>query len=171
MPVNVEIKARISDLAVMMARAQELSGTAGELLEQEDTFFVVPSGRLKLRVLAPDHAELIGYRRQDGSGPRASTYHVYPTANPNALRQVIGTALEIRGTVRKKRWLFLVGNTRLHLDEVEGLGSFVELEVVLRPEQTLEDGAATAHQLMRALGIEAASLLEEAYIDLLERGD
>ncbi|MFN2187221.1 MAG: CYTH domain-containing protein, partial [Candidatus Promineifilaceae bacterium] len=78
------------------------------------------------------------------------------------------SALGIRGIVRKRRWLYWVGNTRLHLDIVEGLGAFVELEVVLSTGQRIEEGEAIATSLMERLGISKGDLIEGAYIDLLE---
>jgi predicted adenylyl cyclase CyaB len=74
----------------------------------------------------------------------------------------------VRGVVRKRRYLYLVGQTRVHLDEVEGLGEFMELEVVLRPEQSDAEGQAIARDLMTRLGIREEDLLEGAYMDLLE---
>jgi predicted adenylyl cyclase CyaB len=69
--------------------------------------------------------------------------------------------------VRKRRTLYLVGQTRVHLDEVEGLGHYLELEVVLEPEESTEDGAAVAHELMATLGISDEDLEANAYIDLI----
>jgi predicted adenylyl cyclase CyaB len=70
--------------------------------------------------------------------------------------------------VRKKRWLYRVGQTRIHLDEVEGLGTFLELEVMLRPDESEGDGRATAATLMARLGIRESDLVPGAYMDLLE---
>jgi len=70
--------------------------------------------------------------------------------------------------VRKRRWLYLVGYTRIHLDVVEGLGRFLELEVMLQPGQSEEEGAAMASDLLLRLGIAEQDLLPGAYMDLLE---
>ena len=91
-----------------------------------------------------------------------------PTADPEGLREVLSAALGIRGVVRKRRSVYLVGQTRVHLDQVEGLGDFVELEVVLQPQQNSSDGVTIARELMRKLGISTSQLVEKAYIDLLE---
>ena len=77
-------------------------------------------------------------------------------------------ALGVRGVVRKKRTLYLVGQTRVHLDEVEGLGDFMELEVVLHPGQSDAEGQVIARDLMTRLGVAEKDLLEGAYMDLLE---
>ncbi len=171
MPTNIEIKAGVRDAALLRKRAEGLSDTPGELLIQEDTFFAVPVGRLKLRRLAPSRGELIYYEREDLSGPKSSHYLVCRTSDPEGLHAVIASFLAVRGVVRKRRWLFKTGNTRIHVDEVEGLGAFLELEVVLQPGQSAEDGKAVAEDLMRKLSIHKADLVEGAYVDLLGNPD
>ncbi len=84
------------------------------------------------------------------------------------MKSALSVALGVRGVVRKTRTLYLVGQTRIHLDEVAGLGDFMELEVVLHPGQTDEEGQAIARDLMTRLGVEEKDLLEGAYMDLLE---
>jgi predicted adenylyl cyclase CyaB len=112
---------------------------------------------------------VIYYERPESSGPKESRYTVHPTADPDGLRDVLAAALNIRGVVRKHRTVYLVGPTRVHLDRVEGLGEFVELEVVLQPEQDLAQGAATARELMAKLGIAPGQLIDRAYLDLLPK--
>jgi len=168
MPANIEIKARVRDFAALRARAEALSDTPVQVIPQEDTFFRVPRGRLKLRQLAPDRAQLVYYERPDQEGPKRSTYSIFETSDPQSLKATLSAALGVRGVVRKKRSLYLVGQTRLHLDEVEGLGQFMELEVVLRPEQTDAEGQAIARDLMTQLGIREEDLLSAAYMDLIE---
>jgi len=167
---NVEIKARAADPDAIRRRAERLSGGPPSVLEQDDTFFHCRDGRLKLRVLSGRESELIHYDRPDRLEPAECRYTVCPCAAPALLREALSGALGVRGSVRKVRSLFLAGQTRIHVDEVEGLGSFVELEVVLRTEQTRADGERTAREIMRALGIEPRDLVETSYIDLLERG-
>ena len=171
MPTNIEIKARVRDGEKLRKRAEAISDTPGELLIQEDTFFAVPAGRLKLRRLAPSLGELIFYEREDLSGPKFSHYLVCRTSDPEGLHAVISSFLAVRGVVRKQRWLFKTGDTRIHVDEVEGLGAFMELEVVLQPGQSAEDGKAVAEDLMRKLGIHKADLVGGAYVDLLGKTD
>ncbi len=165
---NVEIKAAVSDLAAVRRRAEEFADGGPTVLEQEDTFFACPHGRLKLRRFAgSSQAELIYYERSSVSGPKESRYIVYPTSDAEGLRAVLSAALGVRGVVRKTRTLYLIGQTRVHLDEVEGLGQFVELEVVLHPEQGVGEGQAIARRLMTELCILPEQLVERAYIDLL----
>lgn len=169
MAINIEIKAYVWDFAAIRARVEALSSAPEELVPQEDIFFCVPQGRLKLRCLSPRRAQLIYYRRPDERGPKRSDYQVFETDEPESLRNVLVLALGQRGVVRKKRYLYRYGQTRIHLDRVEGLGDFVELEVVLRPEQNETEGRAIAQDLMEKLGISSQDLIEGAYIDLLER--
>jgi predicted adenylyl cyclase CyaB len=168
MATNIEIKARIKDFDRHTALAESISDTPCQVIRQEDTFFHTPRGRLKLRVLAPDRGQLIYYDRQDASGPKRSDYLLSPIHDPDSLKAILAASLGIRGVVRKKRLLYLVGNTRIHLDQVEGLGAFLELEVMIGPEDTEEEGQKTADELMTRLQIEGVDLINVAYIDLLE---
>ena len=169
MPANIEIKARVRDLAGLHRRAVALTDTPVQVIPQEDTFFEIPRGRLKLRQLSPSLGQLIYYERTDTAGPKRSNYLIAETHDPSALKTVLAAGLGVRGVVRKKRSLYLIGQTRLHVDEVEGLGQFMELEVVLRPEQADAEGQAIAADLMVKLGVAASDLLEGAYMDLLEQ--
>ena len=169
MPRNVEIKARLrgpADLAAVAARAVRLGATGPQEIMQDDTFFRCDNGRLKLREFANGGGELIFYRRGDQTGPKESFYILAPVEDPDALRQALALAYGEAGRVRKRRTLYLAGRTRVHLDQVEGLGSFLELEVVLRDDEDVAAGEAEARDLMTGLGIEAAQLVEGAYVDL-----
>ena len=169
MPTNIEIKARVRDFPELKRRAESLSDSPLEVIPQEDTFFITPKGRLKLRVLAPDRAQLVFYERPDQDGPKRSDYFIFNTNDPENLKIALKLALGVRGVVKKTRYLYLVGQTRVHLDDVEGLGQFMELEVVLRDDQSDNEGQAIANDLMKKLGIESSDLIEGAYMDLLEQ--
>jgi adenylate cyclase class IV len=164
---NVEIKARVADLATVEARAADLADSGPVDIAQDDTFFATSVGRLKLRELAPDRGELIHYDRPDQGGPKLSRYVIAPTSDPAALREALARACGITGRVRKQRRLYLAGRTRIHLDRVEGLGDYLELEVVLDPGDDLAGGEAEARRIMKALGVAEADLVEGAYVDLL----
>ena len=166
---NVEIKARLNDAATVARRARELATEPETIIRQKDTFFACPSGRLKLREFGDGTGELIYYDRPDQAGPKVSDYALAPTARPQALLRVLCAAYPVLGVVEKSRTLLLRGRTRIHLDEVKGLGSFLELEVVLRPEEPVADGEAEARRLMADLGVAANDLVETAYIDLIAK--
>ena len=122
MAINVEIKARVKDIDALRDNVEVNCDKFSGLIEQEDIFFNVESGRLKLRILAADHGQLIFYQRPDRFGPKVSEYHISETAEPEKLKSVLSKALGIRGVVRKERHLYWIGQTRIHLDQVEGLG-------------------------------------------------
>jgi predicted adenylyl cyclase CyaB len=167
MPANIEIKASVPDPERLRIAAERLSDTPPEIIEQHDTFFPCARGRLKLRQFSPESAELIAYSRADVAGTKQSDYLIVPTARPAELLAALSAALGVQQTVIKTRVLLLVGQTRIHLDSVQGLGSFVELEVVLRDGQAAEEGHQIARELMAALDIREVDLIEGAYADLL----
>ncbi|GJM43326.1 MAG: adenylate cyclase [Gemmatimonadota bacterium] len=168
MPRNVEIKATLDDVVATRARAARLADGPAQVLVQEDVFFRVPRGRLKLRSFPEGPAELIFYDRPDHEGPKTSDYRIEPVADPVRLRAVLELACGVRAVVRKRRELFLSGRTRIHLDQVEGLGDFLELEVVLGGGESTEDGEREARECLAALDVDAAHLVAGAYVDLLE---
>jgi adenylate cyclase class IV len=168
MPRNIEIKARVPELDVLRAAVVALVSHPGETLEQEDTFFAVPNGRLKVRRFSDGTGELISYHRADQRGPKESVYTRCPYQNARALSETLGEVLPVRGVVTKRREVFLVGRTRIHLDQVHLLGCFVEFEVVLSERESAEDGERVARELLHTLHISTTRLVAEAYIDLLE---
>ena len=168
MAVNVEIKASVGDFRSLRELVEQISDTPCEKLIQEDVYFNIEKGRLKLRIFSPDHGELIYYERADSTGPKQSNYFISPSSDPGSLKHVLSLALGIRGVVKKERLVYMVGYTRVHLDQVEHLGSFLELEVVLQPNQTHEQGQKICDELMEKLNVSNSDLLDVAYIDLLE---
>jgi predicted adenylyl cyclase CyaB len=164
---NIEIKARVANIDAVMPRARALAQHDAERIEQDDIFFRVPHGRLKLRQFADGSAELIHYERADTADAKLSDYRRLPVADAAALREALERALGLLGRVRKQRWLLLAGQTRIHLDRVDGLGEFIELEVVLRDDQNEADGVRIADQLMHELGLAQAERIAGAYLDLL----
>lgn len=165
---NVEIKARISDFESVCGLVMSIADSGPEVISQEDTFFKNSTGRLKLRKFSDSKGELIYYERSNSDNPAECRYLIAPTTEPATLLEILSRSNVIRGIVRKERTLYTTGQTRIHLDEVEGLGWFIELEVVLRPEQNAPDGIRVADDLIRRLGIAESDLIDCAYIDLLE---
>lgn len=166
---NVDVKARVANLDALGARAAAIADSGPVEIVQDDTFFACPNGRLKLREFSPTHGELIFYQRADSTGPKESRYVLAEVGDPASLRGVLAAALGICGRVRKRRRVFLAGKTRIHLDDVEGLGHFLELEVVLDDHESVEAGSATARDLMTQLSVPAESLVAGAYVDLLSQ--
>jgi len=164
---NVEIKARIKSVDSVLPKAAALADNGPVEIIQDDTFFACQNGRLKLRVFSPSEGQLIFYRRADQIGPKESFYLISPTTTPDTLREALSLAYGQVGRVRKNRTLFLLGRTRIHLDRVEGLGDFLELEVVLSDGEQAETGEVIARDLMEKIGVLPDQLIEGAYIDLL----
>ena len=164
---NIEIKARIENVALLVPRVAELASTGPLEIAQDDTFFHCDNGRLKLRAFSTDAGELIFYKRVNQPGPKESFYLRTPTTSPETLRESLSLAYGQIGRIRKYRTLFLVGRTRVHLDRVEGLGHFLELEVALVDDELPEQGVREADDLMGKLGIQPEQLIEGAYLDLM----
>jgi len=168
---NVEIKARVRDFESIQQVAESLTDRPVEELRQIDTFFYPPRGRFKLREFADGRGELIAYARSDNNGPTLSDYYILRTDRADGMKSFLGELLGIRGIVKKRRLLYHIGPTRIHLDQVEGLGDFLELEVVLDDGEAESEGARTADEVMKKLGMVDAERIACAYIDLLERED
>ena len=165
---NIEIKARINNIDALDSRVAKIADNGPTEILQDDTFFQCEAGRLKLRMFSEKHGELIFYRRANQAGPKESFYVRSQTDEPEALRETLALAYGEAGRVRKHRTLYLVDRTRVHLDRVEGLGHFLELEVLLSSNESSEVGVELAHRLLDQLGIEPSQLVEGAYVDLLE---
>jgi predicted adenylyl cyclase CyaB len=166
---NIEIKARLRDRHAMESLVEKMCETPAKVLRQNDIFFHSGNGRLKLRVFSPQHGELIYYDRPDQAAAKTSQYLIAETKDPFALRDVLSTALGVAGEVKKVRKLFRIAQTRVHIDAVEGLGDFLELEVVLRPDQDEQEGVSIVRQLSAQLGIKEEDLISGAYVDMMGR--
>lgn len=164
---NVEIKARLTRVEAILPRARALADGEPVELVQDDTFFACPNGRLKLRETGNGRGQLIFYQRPDGPQARESRYRIHETDAPDDLRETLAAACGIIGRVVKRRLLLFRGQTRIHLDRVQGLGDFLELEVVLAEGQTAAEGVVIAEALFSRLGLDPACRVAGAYRDML----
>lgn len=165
--INVEIKARCDRLDrirdILRNKHADFRGEDRQL----DTYFTVPSGRLKLREGEIEN-NLIHYERPDGKGPKTSHCTLYETSGGNALKEILSRAMGVHAVVDKRREIYFLDNVKVHLDRVENLGTFVEIEA-----QGKEGGMNEAllldqcRRLMEDLGIEDAQLVSQSYCDLL----
>ncbi len=128
---NLELKARCRDLKQAREAAEKLGAKRQGVLVQTDTYFHARAGRLKLREIQGAATELIWYARENETATRFSRYVSVPVADAAAVLTALGNALGVRGVVRKRRTLYLLHNVRIHLDDVEQLGTFVEFEAVI----------------------------------------
>ena len=171
---NLEAKFRLSDLDAARAAALVLGYSPSANFIQRDTFFVVARGKLKLRE-QPPAAWLIRYERDRESGLMLSHYEIVPVADPVRTREMLARALSVLAEVRKHRSLLTRRNVRLHLDRVETLGNFGEIEAVLDEESAkgAREGADSARapvdELLAALGVGAGELIEVSYFELMTR--
>jgi predicted adenylyl cyclase CyaB len=164
---NIEIKARVKSLSGLEPLLASMGARHAGVLKQEDLYFNSPQGRLKIRRTNDDPPELIYYHRADQAGPKASEYQRHTLSDPAQMRVVLESVLGLRGVVRKTRTLYLLDETRIHLDEVEDLGGFIEFEVVLPGPEQSRYGQAKAGDLLEKLGIAKRDLLSGSYIDLI----
>lgn len=164
---NVEIKVRLHDRARVEAELARLAARDAGTESQHDVFYSCLRGRLKLRESSRDGAALILYERSDTAALRASDYDLVHVGDAAALRRVLDAALGRTGELCKRRHLYWIDNVRVHLDEVEGLGSFLELEAVVDPSHPEPECRARATALLQRFGIRPEDHLAVAYVDLL----
>jgi predicted adenylyl cyclase CyaB len=164
---NIELKARCPDLDAAREAARRLGAQFAATLEQRDTYFVVPRGRLKLRQTIGRGAELVAYARENSTEVRGSDYRLVAAPDPAGLIAALESTLGIRGDVVKTRELWMWRRVRIHLDRVERLGTFLEFEAVLEPGEPDEAGHAKIVELRRALNVRDADLIGTSYSDLL----
>ena len=171
---NIEIKVRITDPEQARRAIERLADEPGQVLEQKDTYFDAGNDAyLKLREeVGPDgnrRASLIAYRRDRRAEPRPSDIRLCHVDSSPALTETLTHALGVLVIVEKTRHLFFRNQTRIHLDEVDRLGAFLELEVVLEPTQTNADGLQIANELLERLDLANSQNQTDSYRDLLIR--
>ncbi len=164
---NLERKFRCPDLDAVRAALPALPIRREGVQLQTDTYFHARSGRLKLREIDGQPAVLIWYDRSDAATAKLCNYHLVPVADAALLRTTLTAALGERGVVRKRREIYHYRNVRIHLDDVEGLGKFVEFEAVLAPQDDEAAALADLEMLRRALGLVDAEELAVSNVDLL----
>lgn len=164
--INVEVKARCANAERVRAVLRERGARFAGADHQVDTYFRVPEGRLKLRQGNIENA-LIYYRRPDAVGPKQSDVLLYPVERGAELRALLAAALGMLVTVDKQREIYYVGNVKCHIDDVQGLGSFVEIEAA-GDEHADRDGLLKqCREYMEAFGICDADLVAGSYSDLI----
>jgi predicted adenylyl cyclase CyaB len=162
---NIDIKARVKSFAGIERRLAALGATLHTDERQVDTYFRVPRGRLKLRVRAGHDSELVYYRRGERGSKRVSDYSLWPVAAPRELERILTAAMGAKAVVAKHREVYLYRNARVHLDQVTGLGRFIEIEVLITK------GRRQANELLERLvsefDIEGGSMIRGSYSDLV----
>jgi adenylate cyclase, class 2 len=164
---NLELKARDPDPERSLEICEGLGGEDRGTLLQEDTYFKVSHGRLKLRREEGRTARLIAYERPDRPERRESRYHLVEVTGPDEMERALADALDIVAVVKKLRRLFVFEGVRIHLDRVKGLGCFIEFEGVAAVDENLAGFEILLADLRHSFGIEAADLVAESYCDLV----
>jgi adenylate cyclase, class 2 len=164
---NIELKARLHDLAAARDIALQIATEYVGVQLQTDTYFVCPQGRMKLREIVGQSAYLVWYDRPDDLQSKDSNYLIREVADEARIRK-LKAEMGIRAIVEKRREIFLFENVRIHLDEVERLGSFIEFEAVLSPAVRAPTGRRQLMELQKLFKIEQADLLPVSYVDMLE---
>ena len=163
---NLEFKTRLTDPKAAFARARDLGAELWGDLRQTDTYFAVSTGRLKLRETPGFQAELIYYHRDEAAEARPSDYETAPSTSGTALRDLLTHALGVLAVVKKRRTLLLMDTTRIHLDNVESLGDFLEIEVPVK-EGEEETARQRFDALLAGLGYGPADSIRASYVDLI----
>ena len=162
---NIELKARCDDLNAARYAAEALGAIRTATLEQTDTYFQVARGRLKLREIRGQGSELIWYEREDRAEARSSRYTIVPVGDSGSMKLALEGANGVRAVVKKTRELWLWHNVRIHLDDVAGLGTFLEFEAVQGPGEDETVSRERVAQLSEALRI--GEIVPQSYVDLV----
>ena len=168
MSENIEIKAICHDLNATERRIREITRRSPNDDYQVDTYFNVTHGRLKLRESTIDGNYLIPYVRADEAGPRRSQYAKISVDNPELVKELFSMLMGTHIVVSKKRKIYIDDNVRIHLDQVENLGTFIEIEAVMdKNNNDKQVEIQKVHRLMNLIGISEADLIPFSYESLL----
>lgn len=165
--INIEIKARTSRQEFIREYLRKAGADYKGTDLQTDTYFVVPSGRLKLRQGAIEN-NLIWYERPNQAGVKQSDFSLTPVADGEGLKSILQKALGIKVTVVKKREIYYIGNVKFHIDELDGLGHFVEIEAGNKTADVpVEKLKEQCKFYMEEFGIKEEDLLANSYSDMM----
>jgi predicted adenylyl cyclase CyaB len=163
---NLELKSKYPDVKKLRRLILELGAEYQKTMRQIDTYFVVQKGRLKLREIVGETAQLVYYERADEKSSRYSNYSVVEIIDASGFKKTMTDALGVKAVVDKRRELWMYADTRIHLDDVKSLGNFVELETVIINQTDVE--AQNEHNFVKqALGIDDAQIVPVSYSDLI----
>jgi len=164
-PINLELKAKVNSKDNIKSLLNDLGATFECKMVQVDTYFNVSKGRLKLREIDKKESQLIYYDRKESTTEMWSNYQIVKVDEPGRLKEVLAASNGIRVVVKKIRDLYMYENCRIHIDEVEGLGSFIELEVIHKDSETKTKELFKF--IKEKLSAEIEENINESYSDLL----
>jgi len=168
MPTLIEIKAHCPNPTKIKKFLEEQKAIFKGIDHQIDTYFKVPNGRLKLREGTIEN-NLIHYNRPNQAGPKKSLVSLYQSQADSSLKTVLTNALGIKVVVDKKRAIYFIDNVKFHIDEVQQLGHFVEIEAI-DEHNTMEEAVlqAQCEKYIQLFQISPADLLTNSYSDMME---
>lgn len=164
---NLEIKVKLRDFRGAEILAESFcKGKSSQRFKQkqEDIYYEVNKGRLKLRIINGKTGNLIHYFRSDKTRKRVSTYTIAETDTPKNLKKIFNSLFKELIVVKKTREVFISGNVRIHLDKVERLGNYLEFEIIINSEKS---GNATMKKLIKHFGLDEKQFIKVSYSDLL----
>lgn len=166
MAKNLEFKVKYKSLDMLLPKLADLKAIQQETINQVDTYFHNPKGRLKLRETdTSDEGWLIYYERPNILESRYSIYQLCKVNESLVLKELLTAALGVKTIIKKQRVLWMYQNTRIHLDTVEDLGEFVELETVFQ-NQSEVDAIKEHNHVKNTLGLDAAEPIAVSYSEL-----
>lgn len=167
--LNVEIKAKCPDPEFVRKYLQDHHADFKGTDIQTDTYFNVQNGRLKLREGNIEN-NLIYYERENLAGPKNSNFHLLKVDDPAALKEILKRSSGIKVVVKKKREIYYINNVKFHIDEVPGLGAFVEIEAGnVLATVSKEELQKQCDLYLQELKIKSEDLIAESYSDMLLR--
>jgi adenylate cyclase, class 2 len=164
LPSNLEMKARWENPDIAVEKAISIGASYSKTMKQTDTYYKINSCKLKLREISGEKSELIYYDRQ-GEEKWQSDYLIADINDSRNLKKILEMLFDVLVIVKKKRILYLIDNARIHIDQVEGLGSFIEFEVIIGESE--ESAAKLLNKLKDHFLIPEDALFKKSYSDLL----
>ena len=165
--INIEIKARTKKTEYIRQFLLEHSADFKGTDHQTDTYFEVLNGRLKLRQGNIENS-LIFYNRANVSGLKKSDFDLMPVENGEILKMILGKAVGVKVVVKKSREIYYIGNVKFHLDILDGLGRFVEIEATnMNCDLSIDDLREQCNTYMGKFGISEDDLIPGSYSDML----
>ncbi len=167
MALNVEIKAKCKNPASIKEILESQQADFKGVDHQIDTYFKVPNGRMKFREGNIENS-LIHYDRPNQAGPKKSNYILYHPQADSSLKQLLTQANGVLVVVDKLRSIYFIKNVKFHVDEVENLGSFMEIEAIDSDGSIGEEKLLEQCQFyLNLFGIQEEDLIDHSYSDLL----
>ena len=164
---NIELKAELRDLALARLTARAIGATYILAFDQVDTYYRIPSGKLKKRETEGEPVEYIFYERPVKLGSKLSQFTIY--SEEQALERFGREPLPVWVVVKKRRELYMYSNVRIHFDIVEGLGTFLEFEALVSRDHTIERCTASVAELREKFGPVLGEMIDCGYSDLMAR--